>query len=116
MAIEGIIEGLFKYCKTSGIAYPCIIGSGENATILHYTVNDDTCDDGEVILIDAGCEYKGYASDITRSWPVNGKFSEAQARNLPDSIDSQIAAIDECRVGKPYDAPHKAARRVLAEG
>ena len=47
--LEGIIEGLFKYCKTSGSAYPSIIGSGENATILHYTVNDDTCDDGEVI-------------------------------------------------------------------
>lgn len=114
--LEGIIEGLFKYCKTSGIAYPCIIGSGENATILHYTVNDDTCDDGEVILIDAGCEYKGYASDITRSWPVNGKFSEAQAEIYQIVLDSQIAAIDECRVGRPYDAPHKAARRVLAEG
>ena len=54
--LEGIIEGVFKYCRTSGIAYPCIIGSGDNATVLHYTVNDDTCEDGEVILIDAGCE------------------------------------------------------------
>ena len=62
--LEGIIEGLFRYCNTSGSAYPSIIGSGENATILHYTVNDDTCDDGEVILIDAGCEYNGYASTL----------------------------------------------------
>ena len=85
--LEGIIEGLFKYCKTSGIAYPCIIGSGENATILHYTVNDDTCDDGEVILIDAGCEYKGYASDITRSWPVNGKFSDCLLYTSPSPRD-----------------------------
>lgn len=114
--LEGIIEGLFKYCKTSGIAYPCIIGSGDNATVLHYTVNDDTCDDGEILLIDAGCEYKGYASDITRSWPVNGKFSEAQAEIYQIVLDSQLAAIDECRVGRPYDAPHQAARRVLAEG
>tara|TARA_X000001036_G_scaffold286345_1_gene266018 strand:+ start:1401 stop:2765 length:1365 start_codon:yes stop_codon:yes gene_type:complete len=114
--LEGIIEGVFKYCRTSGIAYPCIIGSGDNATVLHYTVNDDTCEDGEVILIDAGCEYNGYASDITRSWPVNGKFSEAQAEIYQIVLDSQLAAIDECRVGNSYDAPHKAARRVLAEG
>ena len=114
--LEGIIEGLFKYCKTSGIAYPCIIGSGENATILHYTVNNDTCDDGEVLLIDAGCEYNGYASDITRSWPVNGKFSEAQAEIYQIVLDAQLAAIDQCRIGNSYDAPHKAARKVLAEG
>ena len=114
--LEGIIEGLFKYCNTSGIAYPSIIGSGENATILHYTVNDDTCKDGEILLIDAGCEYKGYASDITRSWPVNGKFTEAQAEIYQIVLDSQMAAIDQCRVGNEYDSPHKAARRVLAEG
>lgn len=114
--LEGIIEGLFKYCNTSGIAYPCIIGSGENATILHYTVNDDTCDDGEILLIDAGCEYKGYASDITRSWPVNGKFTDAQAEIYQIVLDAQMAAIDKCRVGNPYDAPHNEARKVLAEG
>jgi Xaa-Pro aminopeptidase len=114
--LEGIIEGLFKYCRSSGIAYPCIIGSGDNATVLHYTVNDDTCEDGEVLLIDAGCEYNGYASDITRSWPVNGKFSDAQAEIYQIVLDSQLAAIDECRVGNSYDAPHIAARRVLAEG
>ena len=114
--LEGIIEGLFKYCNTDGISYPCIIGSGENATILHYNVNNDVCNEGEVILIDAGCEYKGYASDITRSWPVSGKFSEAQAEIYQIVFDSQLAAIDKCRVGNPYDAPHKEARRVLAEG
>ena len=114
--LEGIIEGLFKYCRSSGIAYPCIIGSGDNATVLHYTVNDDTCEDGEVLLIDAGCEYNGYASDITRSWPVNGKFTDAQAEIYQIVLDSQLAAIDECRVGNSYDAPHIAARRVLAEG
>lgn len=114
--LEGIIEGLFKYCRSSGAAYPCIIGSGENATILHYNVNNDVCDEGEVILIDAGCEYKGYASDITRSWPVNGKFSEPQAEIYQLVLDSQNAAIEECRVGNPYNAPHHAARRVLAQG
>tara|TARA_X000001036_G_scaffold83402_1_gene75443 strand:- start:344 stop:1708 length:1365 start_codon:yes stop_codon:yes gene_type:complete len=114
--LEGIIEGVFKYCRSAGIAYPCIIGSGDNATVLHYTVNDDTCEDGEVLLIDAGCEYNGYASDITRSWPVNGKFSEAQTEIYQIVLESQLAAIDECRVGNSYDAPHEAARRVLAEG
>ena len=79
-------------------------------------MNDDTCDDGEVLLIDAGCEYKGYASDITRSWPVNGKFSDAQAEIYQVVLDSQLAAIDQCRVGNKYDAPHMTARRVLAEG
>ena len=114
--LEGIIEGVFKYCRSSGTAYPCIIGSGDNATVLHYNVNDDICEDGEILLIDAGCEYNGYASDITRSWPVNGKFTDAQAEIYQIVLDSQLAAIDECRVGNPYDAPHLAARRVLAEG
>ena len=114
--LEGIIEGVFKYCKSSGIAYPCIIGSGDNATILHYTVNNDICEEGEILLIDAGCEYNGYASDITRSWPVNGKFTEAQSEIYQIVLDSQLAAIDECRVGNTYDAPHLAARKVLAEG
>ena len=114
--LEGIIEGLFKYCNTDGISYPCIIGSGENATILHYNVNNDTCNDGEVILIDAGCEFEGYASDITRSWPVNGKFTPEQAEIYNIVLDAQLAAIDKCRVGNPYDAPHNEARKVLAEG
>jgi Xaa-Pro aminopeptidase len=114
--LEGVIEGFFKYARTSGIAYPCIIGSGENATVLHYTVNNDTCKDGDILLIDAGCEYKGYASDITRSWPVNGKFTEAQAEIYQIVLDAQLAAIAECRVGNTYDAPHKMARKVLAEG
>ena len=114
--LEGIIEGLFKYCNTDGISYPCIIGSGENATILHYNVNNDTCNDGEVILIDAGCEFDGYASDITRSWPVNGKFTPEQAEIYNIVLDAQLAAIDKCRVGNPYDAPHNEARKVLAEG
>ena len=97
--LEGIIEGLFKYCNTDGISYPCIIGSGENATILHYNVNNDTCNDGEVIPIDAGCEFDGYASDITRSWPVNGKFTPEEAEIYNIVLDAQLAAIDKCRVG-----------------
>ena len=87
-----------------------------NATILHYTVNNAPCNVGDVVLIDAGTEYRGYASDITRSWPVGGQFSEAQRELYTIVLDAQKAAIDACRVGQPYNAPHDTARRVLAEG
>jgi len=114
--IQGMIEGGFRYGGSSGWAYPSIVGCGDNATILHYTENNDVCEDGEVVLIDAGCEYQGYASDITRSWPVNGKFSPAQKEIYELVLKSQLAAIDECRPGRPFTAPHEAARRVLAQG
>ena len=76
-----------------------------NATILHYTVNNAPCNVGDVVLIDAGTEYRGYASDITRSWPVGGQFSEAQRELYTVVLDAQKAAIDACRVGQPYNAP-----------
>ena len=113
---QSTIEGFFVYAGTSGWAYPSIVGCGDNATVLHYKVNDDVCEDGEVILIDAGAEFRGYAADITRSWPINGKFTEAQKEIYQVVLDSQIAAIECCRVGQPYTAPHEAARKVLAEG
>ena len=68
-----------------------------------------------MILIDAGAEF-GYASDITRSWPISGAFSDAQREIYEIVLDAQLAAIDACKVGMPYTAPHDAARRVLAEG
>ena len=67
--LQSVIEAFFSYAGASGWSYPSIVGCGENATILHYTTNQDTCGQDEVILIDAGAEYRGYASDITRSWP-----------------------------------------------
>lgn len=114
--LQSMIEGFFRYAGTSGWSYPSIVGSGENATILHYKQNEDDCKDGEVVLIDAGAEFRGYAADITRSWPNNGKFTEAQREIYQLVLDSQYAAINECVVGKPYNAPHEAARKVLAEG
>ena len=74
------------------------------------------CEDGEVILIDAGAEFRGYAADITRSWPINGTFTDAQKEIYQLVLESQLAAINKCRVGLPYNAPHDEARRVLAEG
>lgn len=114
--LQSVIEAFFSYAGASGWSYPSIVGCGENATILHYTTNQDTCGQDEVILIDAGAEYRGYASDITRSWPISGTFSDAQREIYQLVLDAQYAAIDACQVGAPYTAPHDAARRVLAEG
>jgi Xaa-Pro aminopeptidase len=114
--LQAIIEGFFVYGGTSGWAYPSIVGCGENATILHYTVNESKCKGDEIILIDAGAEYKGYAADITRSWPIGGKFTEAQKEIYEIVLDAQEQAIASCRVGNPYNQPHEVARSVLAEG
>ena len=114
--LQSVIEGFFSYAGTSGWSYPSIVGCGENATILHYTTNQDICGQEEVVLIDAGAEYRGYASDITRSWPISGKFSDAQREIYQIVLDAQEAAIEACQVGAVYTAPHDAARRVLAEG
>ena len=114
--IQGLIEGCFRYLGASNWAYPSIVGCGENATILHYHVNNQQCKDGDIVLIDAGSEYEGYAADITRSWPVNGKFTEAQKKIYNLVLKSQIAAIKQCIVGNEYLETHKAASKVLAEG
>jgi Xaa-Pro aminopeptidase len=114
--LQAVIEGAFVYGGASGWAYPSIVGCGENATILHYTVNDSPCAEGDIVLIDAGAEVHGYASDITRSWPVGGRFNDAQREIYSIVLAAQEAAIAECKVGRPSDAPHAVARRVLAEG
>ena len=114
--LQSIIEGFFSYAGASGWSYPSIVGCGENATILHYTTNQDVCGDDEVILIDAGAEFRGYASDITRSWPISGRFTDPQREIYQIVLDAQLAAIDACQVGNLYTDPHDAARTVLAEG
>ena len=114
--LQSVIEGFFSYAGTSGWSYPSIVGCGENATVLHYKTNQDVCELDEVILIDAGAEYRGYASDITRSWPISGRFTDAQREIYEVVLEAQLAAIDACQVGNLYTAPHDAARKVLAEG
>tara|TARA_B100000767_G_scaffold273802_1_gene304997 strand:+ start:1604 stop:2974 length:1371 start_codon:yes stop_codon:yes gene_type:complete len=114
--LQSVIEGFFRYAGTSGWSYPSIVGSGENATILHYKENNSPCSNGDVVLIDAGAEFRGYAADITRSWPTDGTFTDPQKELYQIVLDAQIAAINECVPGNPYTAPHEAARRVLAEG
>ena len=103
--LQSIIEGFFSYAGASGWSYPSIVGCGENATILHYTTNQDVCGMDEVILIDAGAEFRGYASDITRSWPISGTFSDAQREIYEIVLDAQVAAIDACKVGSPTLLP-----------
>ena len=113
--LQSIIEGCFLYHKSEW-AYPSIVGSGDNATILHYNENSDATKEGDVVLIDAGCEVDGYASDITRTFPVSGKFTEAQRAIYELVLKAQIAGIDACQVGVPWSAMHHATSRVLAQG
>lgn len=97
-------------------AYPSIVGSGENGCILHYTENKDEIADGDLLLIDAGAEYEGYASDITRTFPANGKFSKAQRAAYDLVLKAQLAAIEQVKPGNHWNDPHDAAVRVLTEG
>ncbi|MBT8116685.1 MAG: Xaa-Pro aminopeptidase [Gammaproteobacteria bacterium] len=97
-------------------AYPSIVGGGENGCILHYTRNSDRLEDGELLLIDAGAEYDCYASDITRTFPVNGSFSAAQKDLYDVVLAAQKAAIRQVRAGNHWNAPHVAAVRTLTRG
>jgi len=97
-------------------AYSSIVAAGENATCLHYGENNKRLQDGDLILIDAGCEIEGYASDITRTFPVNGKYSGPQKDVYEITLAAQYAALDACRVGQSWNAPHEAAVRVLTQG
>jgi len=97
-------------------AYPSIVGSGANACVLHYIDNADTARDGELVLIDAGSEFDYYASDITRTFPVSGRFRPAQRALYEVVLEAQKAAIDKVRPGNHWNEPHEAAVAVIAEG
>ena len=97
-------------------AYPSIVGGGANSCILHYTENNMLLNDGELVLIDAGCEVEGYDADITRSFPVNGKFSEPQKEIFELVVAANIAAIKKVKPGNHWNDPHAAAVKVLTKG
>jgi Xaa-Pro aminopeptidase len=97
-------------------AYTPIVAGGANACILHYVQNDALLKSGELVLIDAGCEVDGYASDITRTFPVSGKFSASQRDIYQLVLSAQAAAIDQVKPGSEWEAPHDAAVKVLAQG
>ncbi|MGB1883679.1 MAG: Xaa-Pro aminopeptidase [Gammaproteobacteria bacterium] len=97
-------------------AYPSIVGSGANSCILHYTENTSAMKDGDMLLIDAGAEYDSYAADLTRTFPVNGTFSEEQKLAYEIVLEAQIAAIAEVRPGNSWNEPHEAATEVITRG
>ena len=102
-----------NHCEAS---YIPIVGGGANACVLHYISNRDELHDGDLLLIDAGAEYDGYASDITRTFPVNGKFSGPQKDLYEVVLAAQLEAIDTVREGNPWEQVHEAAVRVATEG
>jgi len=97
-------------------AYPSIVGGGENACILHYTNNDKELMDGDLVLVDAGAEYQLYAGDITRTFPVNGKYSAEQRALYDVVLAAQLAGIDAVKPGNHWNEPHEAAVAVLTAG
>jgi Xaa-Pro aminopeptidase len=97
-------------------AYNSIVAAGANACVLHYSANNAQSRDGDLVLIDAGCELDGYASDITRTFPVNGRFSAPQKRLYELVLAAQDAAFNAIAPGLPYSGAHEAAVRVLAQG
>ena len=97
-------------------AYGSIVGAGANGCVLHYVANNGQAADGDLVLVDAGAEYRNYAADITRTFPVNGRFTREQ-RQLHDLVgEAQAAALAQARPGVPYEAGHQAAVSVLTEG
>jgi len=97
-------------------AYPSIVGSGKNACVMHYIENSEKMRDGDLVLIDAGCELEHYASDVTRTFPVNGRFSTAQRALYEVVLGAQLAAIAEVKPGNHWNQPHDASVRAFTEG
>lgn len=106
----------FRRQGSQAPSYPPIVAGGANACILHYVDNHRVLSDGDLLLIDAGCEVDGYASDITRTFPVNGRFTGPQADIYDLVLDAQAAAITAIHPGASFMAPHDAAVRVLTQG
>ncbi|MCC4619411.1 Xaa-Pro aminopeptidase [Xanthomonas cassavae CFBP 4642] len=114
-ALQAEVEREFR-AADAWPAYGSIVGTGSNACVLHYRANAARSRDGELVLIDAGAEYRGYAADITRTFPVNGRFTPAQ-RALHDLVGAaQAAALAQARPGVAYEAGHLAAVEILTEG
>ncbi|WP_202737523.1 Xaa-Pro aminopeptidase [Acinetobacter bohemicus] len=126
-AMQAVKPGMMEYALEAELnyifgqngcvpSYNSIVGGGENGCILHYVENDKVLKDGDLVLIDAACEYQLYASDITRTFPVNGKFSPEQKALYDVVLKAQFAAIDAVRIGNSYKEPHRIAVRILVQG
>jgi len=97
-------------------SYHPIVGGGANACVMHYRDNDKPLRDGDLLLLDAGCEYEYYASDVTRTFPVGGRFSPAQRAVYEVVLEAQAIAIDRARPGNDWNQPHEAAVRAVTQG
>jgi len=114
--IEAVVDYAFRSRGAAGPSYPSIIASGPNAATLHYIQNDRRMAAGELLLIDAGCEYEFYASDVTRTFPVGARFNAAQRALYSVVLEAQRRGIEAVRPGVHFDDVHDAALRVLVEG
>ena len=114
--IEALIEQIFRRRGAAGPAYTSIVGAGPNATVLHYINNDGELHDGDLLLVDAGAEYKGYASDITRTFPINGRYTEAQREIYDLVLKAQMACVEMVRPGTTHDQLKQHSIEVLTEG
>lgn len=114
--VESLIEAYMREKGANGVAYNSIVGGGDNATILHYVENNMPLNDGDLILIDAGAEYKGYASDITRTFPVNGKYSKAQREVYDVVLDVQEKCIEYTKTGNTVKGRQEFSIELLTEG
>lgn len=114
--LQAQLEYAWKMGGSPRAAYPSIVGSGHNACVLHYRANTRKMEAGDLVLVDAGCELHYYASDVTRTWPVSGRFTRPQRAVYEVVLAAQKAAIDRCRPGETFNSVHDAALRVLVEG
>ncbi|WXU00083.1 MAG: Xaa-Pro aminopeptidase [Catillopecten margaritatus gill symbiont] len=113
--VASIFDGNFRKYNAEH-AYTPIVAGGENACVLHYIENNQELKEGDLLLIDAGSEVEGYASDITRTFPINGKFSEAQRQIYQIVLDAQLAAIAAIKPGATITMPHKIASQIIQQG
>ena len=114
--VEAMVEAYFRKAGASGSSYTSIVGAGGNATILHYIDNKDELKDGDLLLLDAGAEYKGYASDITRTFPINGKFTDAQREIYDLVLKTQKSCVDMVRPGVRLEDLKTHSIELLTEG
>lgn len=114
--IQAEMEYVFHYQGADRPAYPSIVAGGANACVLHYTENRSELRDGDILLIDAGCEVEGYAADVTRTFPVGDSVSEAQRAVWDIVAEAQAEAIEAVQPGATFDDYHQAALRVLVRG
>jgi Xaa-Pro aminopeptidase len=117
MEYEVMAEVVHEFrSHNADLSYTPIVAGGANACIMHYRDNDQRLRDGDLLLLDAGCEHDYYASDITRTFPVGGRFTPAQRAVYEVVLDAQAAAIDKVRAGNHWNQPHEAAVRAITQG